>query len=516
MRHGILSSSSPRASLLERLRALRIAGTSCAAAMLVAAAPASAQIGVGGPGVGGQGLGSSAAPIIGPAIINAPPIRTAAPLDPTSPAAGKPVPASATDDESSGTFIADVSGDVQPDFNNLTTELRAAIDGTEGNVREKLIQINDRVAAISSDLVERAKETKQQARKRLDDVRKDFDKIHNELTTLADNAAADAKPKITAARDRVDTLRDNMQSATESRFRKLFDRVQDRAQTAAERIANRVEKAADRAENLAAATTERAGAIGAAAQRRAHDEISQLETDLGNLMVSVNENVRARLESVDERLTTVRNDLKARQHETAEAAATRMSGVRARLQEVRTDLSDIASNAGDEAKDRVTELHDRVGRIHDRLNVAEVSAIVRDKVGEAREHVAGFRGALPNPVPSSAPGAEADVHQQGKLGVTVRQGTTALTITSVAAGSAAAKAGLQVGDQLLAVDRRRVITHFQLVNELDAAAQNDGKALLMIRRRGRTQELQADLSQATQAQPANTQPTNSPPQANQR
>jgi len=468
-------------------------GAACAGAMLIAGGPLHAQL-VTGPAIGRPsvepGSGSSAAPGTGPATADAPPAQTPP----------RPMPVE-TDDELSGTFVADVSSHLQADFSDLTTDLRSAIESSQGNVREKLIAINDRVSAISSDLVDRAKETKQQARDRMGEVRTQLREIHNELTTLAGNSPDDAKAKITAVRDRIDTLSEHLQTATENRFRHALGHIQDAAQNLAGRLQQRAANVEQRAEQLAYTTVARAEALSAEVQTKAREDVGRVRDDLANLLVGVNESVRGRLESVDERLTAIHNDLAAKTDETAEAARARAVKVRQQLQEVQTDLTSIAPMGNAETKDRIHDLRDRVAAVRTRLNVAEAAGIVREQVGAVREQVNSITGGV---LSSGQPGIEINSQQQGKLGVTVRQGATALTITSVFEGSVAAQAGLRPGDQILAVNRRRIITHGQLVSELEAAAHGDGNPLLMIRRDGRTQEVRANLAgTARDAQPAN-------------
>lgn len=537
-----------RFQLFSRLRNARLAAAACAGTLLIAGAPTWAQLGgVGGSNIAPGGVGPNVGPsigpgVVGPAIIQAPPIR----VQPNNPrvrsnvdqtvrgvrrTANRPIgavdnrtqqtTAAAVDatetGAATGTFIADVSGHVKADFDNLADEMRQAIDQTRGNVRERLIIVNDRITKISSDLVDRAKETNQQARNRIGEVRDELNKIHNELTTIAGNAAADARAQIITVRDRVDTLRDNLQSAADRRFNGTLESIQSRVETveqrardAAENVQARTRNAVDdlqdraadltqrakgligdiesRAENLADRTMNHAATISADVQRRAHDDLQQIETDVSNMLTTVNENVRDRLSSVDERLMSIREDLQEKAGETVDMARTRVDGARRRLDEVHTDLQDIAANATDEAKEEVGNLRDRVAEIRDRLNVSGVADTVRDEVRTIRNQVSSF-----------APGIDVNSDQQGKLGVTVRQGSTALTVTSVFAGSVAAAIGLQPGDQILAINRHRIISHGQLVNELKAAAGSDGRALVMIRRNGRTQELQADLTRAAAA-----------------
>lgn len=532
-----------RFHLLDKMRQARFAVAACAGSLIVAGSPAFAQLGgVIGPGAVAPGIGPGIGPGVGPTTIQAPPIRTVQPrvrsnVDQTvrgvRHTANRQVQAAqgtvnattqATNraatqiGDATGTFIADVSGIVKADFDNLTTDLRSAIDATQGNVREKLIAINDRISKISGDLVDRAKETNEQARDRLNEVRNQLNEIHNELTTLAGNAAADARERIITVRNRVDTLRDNLQSATERRLRGTLEAVQSRVANVEQRtrdtaenvrartrdtVGNLQQRVADvqqraqgvignieaRAENLAERTVARTGAVSADIQRRAHDDLQRIETDTAQLLTTINEDVRDRLASVDERLMSIREDLKEKADETADATRMRVDGARQRLDEVHTDLKDIASNATGNAKDEVAKLRDRVAEVRDRLNVAGVAETVRDEVKGLRDGV----------LSSGLPGIEVNSEQQGKLGVTVRQGSTALTVTSVFAGSAAADIGLQPGDQILSINRHRVISHGQLINELKAAAGSDGRALLMIRRNGRTQELQANLSHARDA-----------------
>lgn len=330
-----------RIQLLTRLHRARLAAVVCAGSLLVAGAPALAQV--------GGAAGSNAAA-------------------PTAPAATQT-------GDAIGTFIADVSGHVKPEFESLTTDLREAIDNSQGNVREKLIAINDNVAKISSSLVDRAKETNEQARDRLGEVRKELNEIHNELTTLAGTAPADSRERIIAVRNSVDTLRDNLQTATESRFRGTLDAIK-----------SRVTKVEQRARDTA-------------------------------------ENVRA---------------------ETREAVG---------------DLKERAADVADTVREEVKTLGD----------------------------------GLPN---TDVSNTGINSERQGKLGVTVRQGSTVLVVTSVFPDSAAAEIGMQTGDQILSINRRRIVTHGQLVHELKAAAAGDGRALVMIRRNGRTQELEANLRRA--------------------
>jgi len=505
-------------SSLAFVRRAGLFGAACAGALLLAGNPSYAQLvtgpGIGGPGAG-PGIGSGAAPVVGPAIINAPPMQTQpvrpgrlpqrSNVDQTIRGVRAPDAKNNTvvapNGELSGTFVADVSSHLQTDFSNLTTDLRSAIESSQGNVREKLIAINDRVSAISSNLVDRAKETKEQARDRMGDVRNELNVIHNDLTALAANGTDDAQAKITAARDRVDTLRDHLQTATENRFRHALGHIQDAAQNLAGRLQQRAANVEQRAEQPANTTVARAEVLSAEVQTKAREDVGRVRDDLSNLLVGVNESVRGRLESVDERLTAIHNDLEAKTDETAEAARARAAKVRQELQEVQTDLTNIAQNAGDEAKDRIHELRDRVATVRARLDVANIAGVVREQVGAVREQVNSITGGV---LSSGQPGIEINSQQQGKLGVTVRQGATALTITSVFEGSVAAQAGLRPGDQILAVNRRRIITHGQLVSELEAAAHGDGNPLLMIRRDGRTQEVRANLTgTARDAQPAN-------------
>lgn len=375
-------------STLVRPRRAQLIAVLSGGALFCLGLPLQAQVGSGaGPGVGAPGIGSGVAPVVGPAIINAPPMRVA-PRNIDQSIRGVRAPAttssvSGSSGELSGTFVADVSNHVRADFSNLTVDLRKAIDHSQGNVREKLISINDRISDISGNLVDRAKETKDQARDRLGEVRTSLNEIHNDLTTLAGSTMDDAKQRIVIVRDRVDTLRTNIESATESRFHGTLGRAVDKVQTG-------IATAEDRARSVAANV-----------QNQAQQAVGTVEKQVANV--------------------------------------------------VREQIGPIAQSLG-----------------------------------------------------QSVPGTEIDHHQQGKLGVTVRQGATALTVTSVFEGSAAAKIGLQVGDQILAINRHRIINHRQLVSELAAAAQGDGNALVMIRRNGRTQELTTNVADAAHgAQPTN-------------
>ena len=56
-----------------------------------------------------------------------------------------------------------------------------------------------------------------------------------------------------------------------------------------------------------------------------------------------------------------------------------------------------------------------------------------------------------------------------------------------------AAAGLRPGEQNLSINRNRRFSHPQLVSELRTAAQADGNTVIVIRRNGQTQQLNANL-----------------------
>ncbi|MCE9607497.1 MAG: PDZ domain-containing protein [Planctomycetia bacterium] len=278
-------------------------------------------------------------------------------------------------------------------------------------------------------------------------------------------------------------------------------------------------------------------------------DVEGLAADLRTAIDNTQGNVRETLISVKDRVTDISGDLVDRARETAQQARDRVDTVRAELSDIRNELTPLIDGATGIEKQQILAVRNRVDALHANLQsaadsvrarLAGVEERARSAVGNLQERVAGVQeraqevvgtvetrlGRIANAAAAQAEAVGVEVQkrtqadlerlnadtaatrnhslgnvreQGGALGVTVRQGSTVLTITSVAAGSAAAEAGLRAGDQILSINRRRIISHAQLIHELKAAAEGDGHALLLIRRDGRTEEVQTNLGHAAPA-----------------
>jgi len=105
---------------------------------------------------------------------------------------------------------------------------------------------------------------------------------------------------------------------------------------------------------------------------------------------------------------------------------------------------------------------------------------------------APFTQTATNQLLSSVPQNESN--GRGVLGVQIGNNGYGLSVTQVYPNSAAARAGLRVGDQILSVNQRRVTSQAELVAQLHAAANDNVYAQLEVLRQGTRRIVSADVT----------------------
>jgi S1-C subfamily serine protease len=86
---------------------------------------------------------------------------------------------------------------------------------------------------------------------------------------------------------------------------------------------------------------------------------------------------------------------------------------------------------------------------------------------------------------------------RGRLGISLNEAEGALSVRQVMQNTAAARAGLQAGDEILSVNGQDIANVNQLRSQLDSAMQGDGTANIKIRRNGQVQNVTANLGAQT-------------------
>lgn len=91
------------------------------------------------------------------------------------------------------------------------------------------------------------------------------------------------------------------------------------------------------------------------------------------------------------------------------------------------------------------------------------------------------------------------IRPRAKLGVRLEDVGRAVRVATVNTGSVAAKAGLRVGDQILAINGRPVSATANAIAQVQAAARGNGAVEIRYRRAGQVHVVTTELSTATRA-----------------
>jgi len=167
------------------------------------------------------------------------------------------------------------------------------------------------------------------------------------------------------------------------------------------------------------------------------------------------------------RLNTTLESLQDSAGDAQQGAQQRIEAARDAVADARSGLNEAAANAGEGAQEALRDARAKVSALRDNLN----------------DYASQFRV-------QSETGAEGEA----ALGVTLQAGDNSLSVGTVTEGSIGANAGLQSGDQILAVEREWVNSPEQFRTQLQAAAEQDGKAWIYVERDGSRQWVQADFA----------------------
>ena len=123
----------------------------------------------------------------------------------------------------------------------------------------------------------------------------------------------------------------------------------------------------------------------------------------------------------------------------------------------------------------------------------EAAGAARGAVGEAAGAARGAAEAATEAVGETGAQLATDAEVGAALGASFNAADNRLSVSSVQQGSILANAGLQPGDEILAVAGQQVTSEAELIGRIRAAADAGNQAILRVRRNGQLQELTVNL-----------------------